>query len=138
MSIAAQLEANIRERCRDRLPLVSSAMVDDTRAACSRRSGTLADSIEADAWAEEGDRYTTTIRATVDYAQYQDEGTGIYGPTGMRIFPTSAKVLVFDWPAAGGVVFARSVAGAPGTHFWSGDDGQAMARRFSDAMNANW
>jgi hypothetical protein len=27
-------------------------------------------------------------------------------------------VLVFDWPAAGGIVFARQVRGTEPTHFW--------------------
>jgi hypothetical protein len=134
VGIAAAFEANLRERCRDRLLITGSQMVDATRAACSRREGTLADSIEIDSWSEEGDRYTTTIRATAEHARFQDEGTGIYGPEGTPIYPTSGKVLRFDWPAAGGVVFFAHVAGSPGTHFFT----EPMPQRYSDALNASW
>jgi hypothetical protein len=37
---------------------------------------------------------------------------------------------VFDWPAAGGVVFARSVAGAPGRHFFT----EPMPERWHSAI----
>lgn len=138
MSIAAQLEANLRARCARNLPAVTERMVEDTRQACSRRTGQLADSIGADPWAEQGNQFTSTIRATAPYARYQEEGTGIYGPTGSRIYPIRAKVLAFDWPAAGGVVFARSVAGSPGRHFFYGEDGREMQRRFESALGATW
>lgn len=105
---------------------------DETRAASSRRSGTLADSIDV-VPATGGTLVTTTITAAAPYAQYQDEGTGIYGPTGARIFPTRAKVLVFDWPAAGGTVFARSIAGAPGRHFFH----EPMHDRWHQALLAS-
>jgi len=45
-------------------------------------------------------------------------------------------VLVFDWPAAGGTVFARSVAGSQGTHFFFGPGGDAMNQRFSTALSS--
>ena len=138
-SIADQLEAAIREHVRDRLPAVSEFMVEDTRAACSRRTGALADSIMCDPWTESGDAFTTTISAgrsleNPDVARYQEEGTGIFSPEGGRIFPTTARVLVFDWPARGGLTFARSVAGAPGTHYFYGPSGDAMDRRFSQGI----
>lgn len=139
MSIAAALEQNLRARVARNLPAVSERMVQDTRDKTSRRTGQLAESIGADQWQESGDRYTTTIRATAPYAHFQDVGTGIYGPTGSRIYPRrQGGVLVFDWPAAGGTVFARSVAGSPGTHFWSGESGNAMRERFESALASEW
>lgn len=138
MSIAAALEQNLRARVERNLPAATDRMVDDTRQACSRRTGALADSIGADDWSASGDTYTSRIFASAPYAAFQDQGTGVYGPSGSRIFPRTAKVLAFDWPAAGGVVFARSVAGSPGTHFFSGDDGQAMRQRFESALPAIW
>lgn len=133
------MEQQLREQCRLNLPLVGQLMVDDTRQACSRRTGALADSVQCDDWADEGSRFTSVISAgrgldNPDVARFQDEGTGIYGPGGMRIYPASASVLVFDWPAAGGKVFAASVAGAPGTHFFT----EPMPDRFSAAMRAAW
>ena len=53
------------------------------------------------------------------YASFQNYGTGIYGPEGTPIVPRRpGGVLVFDWPAAGGIVFARSVRGTEPTHYW--------------------
>lgn len=122
-SIASQMEDSLRQHCRDSLPLVTAQMVDDTKSAASRRTGALADSIGADEWVDEGTRFTSTIFAgrdleNPDVARYQDEGTGIYGPEGQRITAPNGGVLVFDWPAAGGIVFVRSVAGAPGRHYF--------------------
>ena len=93
--------------------------VELTQQATSRRSGALANSIQHTQPAFLSDAIVATwITAGAPYARWQDEGTGIYGPTGARIFPRTARVLRFDWPAAGGVVFARSVAGAPGRHYF--------------------
>lgn len=133
------MEAQLRQQCRDGLPLITQSMVDSTRAACSRRTGALAESVQADDWIDEGDRFTTTISAgrgleNPDVARFQDEGTGLFGPEGTRILPTTAKVLMFDWPAAGGVVFAKSVAGSPGTHFFE----EPMPARYREAAQALW
>lgn len=134
MSVAAQMERHLRSRCEVNLELTRSLVVDDTKGAASRRSGEMADSVECDPWADAGTRYETTIRATSDHARFQDEGTGIYGPEGTRIEAHGGGVLAFDWPAAGGVVFFRSVAGSPGTHFFH----DAMPARYADALRACW
>lgn len=139
MTIAAALEANLRARCVRNLPAITDRMVEDTRAVCSRRSGTLAESIGADPWQDEGSRFTSTIRATAPYAIYQELGTGVYGPGGGRIYPHKpGGVLAFEWPAAGGMVFARSVAGSPGRHFFYGESGTAMRDRFENAFAQLW
>jgi len=116
------LKEGLQQYAVERLTAIADAFVEAAQGRCSRRSGALADSIKHDDPSNEGDRVSCVASAgndEVDYAQYQDEGTGEYGPEGGRIYPVSAKALRFDWPAAGGVVFAKSVAGAPGTHFWS-------------------
>lgn len=141
MSIAAALEANARARWEQKLPQVSDLMVSATQQDCSRRTGALADSIVVDDWQDQGTRYTTTISAgrglpNPAVAAYQEFGTGEFGPNGTRIYPHKpGGVLVFDWPAAGGVVFARSVAGSPGTHFFYGVGGDAMNTRLSNALS---
>lgn len=114
------------------LNLVDRAAViarDDTRAAASRRTGALADGIDISP-AQGSPLVISTITSAAPYSQYQDEGTGVYGPTGTRIFPRSAKALVFDWPAAGGVVAFRSIAGAPGRHYFH----EPMRARWHDAL----
>lgn len=59
------------------------------------------------------------LHAPEPYSSWQDEGTGIYGPTGERIFPTNAPLLVFFWKKTGKVEFMRSVAGTPKTEWWT-------------------
>ena len=105
-------------------------VVSETQQAASRRTGALADSISAPPPVLTETRVTTQITAAADYARFQDEGTGVYGPTGARIFPKSAKALRFDWAAAGGIVFAKSVAGAPGRHFFH----EPMPERWHSAI----
>lgn len=52
----------------------------------------------------------------LDYALYQHEGTGVYGPRHSPIRPRRGKVLVFAG-RSGGTVYARSVRGARPTKF---------------------
>lgn len=134
MSIAAALEANLREKLAAKLEATRQYVEDATKAAASSRTGALREGISCDTWVDAGSQFTTSVHSTAPYSEYQDDGTGIYGPTGARITSTSGKVLRFDWPAAGGVVFAWSVAGAPGTHFFH----DAMPQRFSDALVATF
>ena len=134
MSIADQLEANLRQKIADRLEPVRQAVEDATKQAASARSGALREGISCDTWVDSGTRFETTIRSTAPYSSYQDDGTGIYGPTGERISSPNGKVLRFDWPAAGGVVFAWSVAGAPGTHFFA----EPMPQRYDDALHSTF
>jgi len=97
----------------------SSLFVRTARGRASRRTNELADSIEAGPVYKAGSTFRTTVEVGAEHGVYQDRGTGIYGPEGRPITPRRADgVLVFDWPAAGGVVFARSVRGTPPTRFW--------------------
>lgn len=120
-----RLEEALRAMAFDLDDRLGAAFVDGAQGRCSRRSGTLADSIHVTDVSDSGNSVTAHVIVDAQsengeyYGQYQDEGTGIYGPDGAPIVPTSARVLRFDWPAAGGIVFAHSVQGSPGTHFWS-------------------
>lgn len=51
------------------------------------------------------------IEPTKFYAVFHQGGTGIYGPNNKRIEPIKARALRI--PVGGGVIFARSVGGAP-------------------------
>jgi hypothetical protein len=57
------------------------------------------------------------IVARAPYSLYVEAGTGIYGPTGRRIYPKRSKVLVFRPSGSARFVFAKSVRGQPGQHF---------------------
>lgn len=131
---------DLRDRLTARYQVVAEVaadlFVDRTRAEESRRTGAMWDATGHGPISASGGTITVEAFVDVDYAAGQDTGTGIYGPTGQRIFPTSAKALRFDWPAAGGIVFAKSVAGAPGRHFWADKIGERWQDAVGDALAA--
>jgi hypothetical protein len=57
------------------------------------------------------------VGTNVNYAMYQHEGTGIYGPHGTPIVPVRAKFLKFIPKYGTTYVYARSVRGSPPTFF---------------------
>src|SRR5438552_1775184 len=65
------------------------------------------------------DNLTAIVGTNLEYARYQEEGTGIYGPKKALIYPKNGKFMAFvpygnvvDAGTGGGVaVFARSVKG---------------------------
>ena len=106
------------ERC-------AELLVDEIETHAPKRTRRLVESIET----SQVTVYPTEVRMTVKvtatsdegapYPVFQNEGTGIFGPDGVPIRPKrEGGVLVFDWPAAGGIVFARSVRGTEPTRFW--------------------
>lgn len=99
---------------------LGEVFVETAQANASRRTGTMADETRADAPEVSSDLVSTHVECHVDYGIYQDKGTGVYGPQGQPITPKRpGGVLVFDWPAAGGIVFARSVRGSEPTRWWT-------------------
>lgn len=129
MTAIDQLRERVADRAVELARRAADLTVQRTQEKTSRRTGELADGISHDEPALSESRVSCTIVSAAPYSQFQNEGTGTFGPTGQRIFPRTAKALRFDWSAAGGIVFAKSVAGSPGTHFW--DD---MASRWRDAL----
>lgn len=106
------------ERC-------AELFVEEVETNAPKRTRALVDSIETSEPTVYPDRVVITVRVTATspegapYPTFQNEGTGIYGPEGVPIRPKKpGGVLVFDWPAAGGIVFARSVRGTEPTRFW--------------------
>jgi phage gpG-like protein len=69
------------------------------------------------------DASSVEVGTNVFYARYMQQGTGVFGPSGKRIFPTHAKALA--WP--GHVV--RSIAGSKPRPFLYIDDAQAAKIR---------
>lgn len=123
----------LRERIQDHAVEVATRAIDltvqRTKDATSRRTGATEAGISGaqpvlnDTWV------TTEIVSAEPSSKWQDEGTGIYGPTGMRIRPLRAKALRFDSPILG-IVFATSVAGSPGKHFFH----EPMPDRWREAL----
>lgn len=115
----SDLERAVRDFAHQRGSNLAEAFRDTVRSLVPRRTQELHDSIEVDSV----DDYDRGTRARVvvgaPYARFVNDGTGLYGPRGDFIRPRKAGgVLVFDWPAAGGIVFTRRVSGSEPTHFW--------------------
>jgi hypothetical protein len=66
----------------------------------------------------DGSTVSGSVGTSVKYAEAQEGGSGIYGPTGQPIRPKSAKVLAF--PVGGKMVFAHSVKGVRGRFYMKG------------------
>lgn len=61
--------------------------------------------------------YGYQVGTDVHYGQWVVEGTGIYGPYGVPIVPTTQPVMRFYWRKAGKYVVTPSVRGQPGQDF---------------------
>lgn len=113
------LHERVRSYALARAERLGEAFVEQLRDNMPRRTGDMAESAKVDDIVETSNGVTVKVVVESEYAGFQNYGTGIYGPEGTPIRPRRAGgVLVFDWPAAGGVVFARSVRGTEPTHFW--------------------
>ncbi len=133
MATADGLRRAVRARAEQRFTSAVAAMVEAVRADAPRDSGTLESSIGEAGRSAAGARLSTLLVAPVEYASWQDEGTGIYGPKGTPIVAKGGGVLAWEGTGrartgrraagaaqtASGMVFARSVRGSPATKFWS-------------------
>lgn len=79
-------------------------------------TGRLRSSIEARLVRYNGE-VAVLISTNVNYAMFQHEGTGIYGPHGTPIVPVQARFLRFRPKGSTMFVYARSVRGNPPTFF---------------------
>lgn len=115
---SAHLEGAVRRMAVALVDRLGDEFVATARAGVSRRTGETYEKIGHDPALETATGATVHVYSHAESSRYQDEGTGIFGPDGARIVSRSGGPLRFDWPAAGGIVFAMSIAGMPGTHFW--------------------
>lgn len=103
----------------ERATAIGEAFVETVKGYAPRRTGTLADSVEMSDVQVHSAGVRITITVASPYGRFQNDGTGIYGPSGQPITPKRVGgVLVFDSAIGGGIVFARSVRGTEPTHFW--------------------
>lgn len=130
MSIAAALEANLRERVRRNLDQARTVLVELIRAPLNEVSGQLKAGILVDAWSENGDSFVSTARSLAPYSLYVDSGTGVFGPNGNRIYPTNARALSFYWQKRGGWYTFKSVRGMEPQRFFA----EPMGDNFSAAL----
>jgi hypothetical protein len=78
-------------------------------------NGRLRNSIDLDVRRTPG-HITATVGSPLEYAIYQERGTGIYAGRGM-IQPRRGKYLVFTPKGSSQPVFARQVRGVPAVHY---------------------
>lgn len=123
---ADRLQAALEQKAVELAERLGDAFVAEARRRVSRRTNRTWARIQRHPAVVQPGQVTVVVESPEPSSRYQDEGTGIYGPEGERIYPNprfradgTPRVLRFYWPAAGGIVFATSVAGAPGSHFWS-------------------
>lgn len=115
---ASILHERVRAFALERAERLGDEFIDTLRGNMPRRTGDMAASAEVDEIKETSEGVTVKVIVRSPYARFQNDGTGIYGPDGVPITPVRSPVLVFDWPAAGGLVFTRRVRGTEPTHFW--------------------
>ena len=71
--------------------------------------GPLRNSIQIEPAKHPGNRIEGSVGTDLPYAEWQERGTGIYGPYGVPIRPKRAKVLA--WQSGGKWHFAKQVKG---------------------------
>jgi hypothetical protein len=103
-------------RVQSDLSTVATLWEQVLKADAPRDSGDLAASISVDGPNQNGERFHLTARAESEYAEYVDQGTGVFGPTGRPI--KGKPLLVFYWPRVGKTMFLREVQGQPAQEFW--------------------
>lgn len=107
----AKAGGNAKPLVRAAITNATSKIQSNVRKRAKHRTGTLQRSV------------ITTVRdvygiveVAEKYGEWIENGTGIYGPTGQRIVPKSAKALAFTY--MGKKVFARSVKGMKAAPFF--------------------
>ena len=144
MANADGLRKRFRAATSARFTNALATVEEQTQAQCPVDTHALQYSIIAYEIGTTDDRFVGNISTPYEYASYQDQGTGIYGPKGVPIRPVNAKVLAWragweytirpPWKvASGGWVFAAEVAGSPATHFWSDN---VNAQKWLEALTA--
>lgn len=94
-------------------------IVNEAKRRCPVDEGTLRASITYVTSFQSGSA-SVVVGTPLEYGRYLHEGTGIYGPRGTPIVPTTRHALKFKWDGPGvntrskdkrGYVFAKSVKG---------------------------
>lgn len=106
----------------DALRPIANKVLNAARRNAPVDTGRLRASIAVE-YTREAGRVVARVGSNLEYAIFQEEGTGVYGPRGRPITPVSAKVL--RWVPKGGArgrgksryAFARSVRGTPAVHY---------------------
>jgi len=110
------VQTQLQQFARDKADALGAEFVRRAQARAPRRSGAMADAVTYEV-VDGGNGPEVRVRCDAEYARWQDEGTGIYGPQGTPIVPRQARVLA--WEGQDGMVFAMSSRGSPATRWWA-------------------
>lgn len=102
------VEEQIADLAVAKLECAADAFVAEMIGRQPSKSGAMAAATEHEAAEVSGTRATCTWKVGVDYASYQNDGTG-------PIVPVSARVLHFE--VGGEEVFAMRTSGVPASHY---------------------
>lgn len=108
--------ATFNEASKTFLEVASNMVVGKAKEKAPARDGQLRQSIQAKKPKKRGSEWSAKVGSGLEYAKYQEFGTGIHGPKRRRIYPKRAKVLAWR-NKKGEMIFARSVAGVPKQEF---------------------
>ena len=125
-TLAEDFAARARRASIQGLLAIESAAVEEA----PHRSGNLVNAITT---AADGSGGQVFVSGAAPYAQYVHEGTGIFGPKGQRIKPTSKRALF--WPGASHPM--RSIAGMRPNPFMDRGASRAtdpVVRAFEEAL----
>jgi hypothetical protein len=110
-SLMAQ-DGEVRKDVRRRARNVREAAKANVRSMTAHPTGRLASSISFSTVEPRGpDTVAAQVGSDLPYARFVHDGTGVYGPTGSPIVPTSKPLLVFDSRRASSVIRAYEVLG---------------------------
>lgn len=117
MANADNLRTVMRERAGQVIDLAAGTIAHLVQGDAPVRTGALRDSVTVTEPAVDGDQFEVTIATPLEYASWQNSGTGVWGPTGSPIRPVRARYL--RWMGPEGPIFRLQVAGTPPTWFWN-------------------
>lgn len=116
---ASGLLRQLDELAREKTQQLAEGFAEEARSTAQRRTGAMAEGVKVFDVIASASKYTAEVVSEAEHGVYQEHGTGIYAGRG-RIRPHNPQgALAFDWPAGGGAVFFKSVAGTPPTRWWS-------------------
>lgn len=111
----SELQTVLTAATRTALTRKAIQVQNEARRLCPVDTGTLRRSITYSITGSSAESMQARVGSNIDYALAVEVGTGIYGPKGRPIVPTTKQFLVFTTKT--GTVFARSVRGRKATPY---------------------
>lgn len=98
------------------LSTAGQLVVSEAKRQSPAADGSLRRSIIAKSPQKQAGNWIAKVGSGLEYAKYQEFGTGVYGPKGVPITPKRVKMLAWK-SKSGQMIFARSVRGSKKREF---------------------